>query len=113
MGGELFLGVRLVDDAIATSGNYRLYRESKEGAIVSHIVDPRGGEEESDFRSVSVIHVEAMSADAWATALFVLGEEEGIAVAKREGLAVCFLRREESGEVVMQMTPGFEERVSP
>lgn len=65
--------------AVATSGDYR------RGA---HTIDPRSGRSAiTGIRSVSVIHHCAMLADAWATALTVLGPEEGLALATREHLA--------------------------
>lgn len=65
--------------AVATSGDYR------RGA---HTIDPRSGRSAiTGIRSVSVIHQCAMLADAWATALTVLGPEEGLALATREHLA--------------------------
>jgi len=64
----------LGDEAIATSGNYRLFHQKPKGEIESHIVDPRNpGSSGREFRSVSVIHQDAKGADAWATAFFVLG----------------------------------------
>jgi thiamine biosynthesis lipoprotein len=47
--------------------------------------------------SVTVVHASAALADAWATALTVLGPVEGLEVARREGLAVLFLERTEEG----------------
>ena len=65
--------------AVATSGDYR------RGA---HTIDPRSGRSAiTGVRSVSVTHQTAMLADAWATALTVLGSEEGLALATREHLA--------------------------
>ena len=65
--------------AVATSGDYR------RGA---HSIDPAiGASIANGVRSVSVLHPSAMLADAWATALTVLGVEQGLALAAREGLA--------------------------
>ncbi|ATE67333.1 FAD:protein FMN transferase [Rhizorhabdus dicambivorans] len=65
--------------AVATSGDYRRG---------GHTLDPRSGRSIANgLHSVSVIHPSAMLADAWATALTVLGPEDGLATAKREGLA--------------------------
>ena len=73
--------------AVATSGNYR------RGA---HTIDPRSGRPiANDIRSVSVIDISAMRADAWATALTVLGIDEGLALAAREGLAARFVGERE------------------
>ena len=111
-GASLNFAVRLQDESIATSGNYRLFKKTSEGGIHSHLVDPRHADSsEVMFRSVSVIHPEAMVADAWATALFVLGEE-GMKKAQELNLSSCFLRLAPSGEVVRHMTGDFEESLS-
>ena len=47
--------------------------------------------------SVSVIHDSAMLADAWATALTVLGVEVGMDLAARHGVAARFVEREGAG----------------
>lgn len=77
--------VRLQRQALATSGNYRQYRESATG-VVSHIIDPRTGASVlRPFSSVTVIAHDCAHADAWATALYVLGKD-----AKPEGMTVMW-----------------------
>ncbi|MDR3374498.1 MAG: FAD:protein FMN transferase [Ancalomicrobiaceae bacterium] len=84
--------IELVDAAIATSGTYRQYRDVG-GRCVSHTIDPRTRAPiANDLASVSVIAETAMLADAWATALLVLGPEAGSALAKRLNLSVVMLR---------------------
>lgn len=91
--------VPLRDGALATSGDYRNYRE-QDGVRISHTIDPRSGRPIAHrLASVSVIHRTAALADAWATALNVLGPDEGLALAEREGLAALFLVRDEGGFV--------------
>ena len=110
----IHLRVELNDEAIATSGNYLRFRREQDGRIRSHLVDPRTTNGTGAvFRGVSVIHAETVMADAWATALFVLGEGEGLRLAEREGLAACFFRLTGDGEVVRSMTPSFRRRVRP
>jgi thiamine biosynthesis lipoprotein len=60
--------------------------------------------------SVSVLAAEAAHADAWATALLVLGPEQGAAVAEREGLTVHFVR-ERDGRLEATTTGAFEARL--
>jgi thiamine biosynthesis lipoprotein len=85
--------VAIADRAMATSGDYRNFYEI-DGERRSHIVDPRTGRPVTHrVASVSVIHERAVEADAWATALTVLGPQEGLALAEAEGLAVYFLVR--------------------
>ncbi len=94
--------------AMATSGDYRNYRE-RDGVRFSHIIDPRSGWPISHrLASVSVVHPQCMIADALATGLMVMGPREGYAMAEREGLAVLFLVRDGEGFREL-MTPAFEE----
>lgn len=79
----------LHDLAVATSGDY------VRGA---HTIDPRTGRPLAPVvASVSVVHARAMLADAWATALTVLGPADGPAMAAREGLAARVIGRSDSG----------------
>ena len=85
--------VPLTDLSMATSGDYRIFYEV-EGERRSHIVDPRTGRPVThNVASVSVVHREAALADAWATALTVLGPDQGFALAESEGLGAYFLVR--------------------
>jgi thiamine biosynthesis lipoprotein len=79
---------------VATSGDYRNYFEA-DGQRYSHTIDPRTGYPVAhELVSVTVVHPSAMMADAWATALTVLGPDEALAVAQEQGLAVYFIQRD-------------------
>jgi thiamine biosynthesis lipoprotein len=110
---EIGLRVMLENEAMATSGNYRLYRKTDGGRIASHLVDPMtGNNEQETFRAVTVIGLEAAAADAWATALFAMGDEEGVAFAEAAGMAVCFQKFDEDrGDLSVRMTGDFSERL--
>lgn len=76
--------MKLQDRALATSGNYRQFKPAS-GGLASHIIDPKTGT--PIIRPPSLVTVYAKdcaTADAWATALFVLGPDfkapEGIEV---------------------------------
>ncbi|MEJ7927413.1 FAD:protein FMN transferase [Sphingobium sp. AN641] len=89
--------VALCGLSVATSGDYRRF-VTRAGRRLSHSIDPRSGAPiANDVASVSVLHESAMFADAWATAITVLGPDEGMAVATRHGLAAILIRREGSG----------------
>jgi len=67
--------IRLQNQALATSGNYRQFQTTERG-IVSHIIDPRTGAPViRPFSAVTVIADDCATADAWATALFVRGAQ--------------------------------------
>lgn len=92
-GRDVAVAIRLTDTAVATSGDYRNYFEA-DGRRYSHMIDPRTGYPVAhDLVSVTVVHPSCMVADAWATALAVVGSKEAMALAQEQGLAVYFIRR--------------------
>ena len=85
--------VELGDAAIATSGDYRHWIKI-DGKRVSHTMDPRTGKPLRDaLASVTVISPVCADADAYATALMVLGENAGHEHARRLGLDAFFVAR--------------------
>lgn len=75
-GGSDPVRLLLTDCALATSGSYRNWRRLEDGTRVSHTLDPRTGKPlDSPMAAASVIAPSCALADAWATALMVLGEE--------------------------------------
>ena len=103
--------VSLTDGSLATSGDYRLYIELDDRRI-SHIIDPRNGKPiEHRPASVSVIDQLCVRADAYATALLVLGPSEGMRLAKEAGLAVLFLTQEDGGRIIELSSPKFDQLV--
>jgi len=83
--------IELTDMAVATSGDYRHWVQIGERRL-GHTMDPeRGLPLAASPASVTVLAPDCMSADAWATAMMVLNEEQGMALAGRIGLSVLFL----------------------
>lgn len=100
--------VQLSGLSIATSGDYRSYWE-EDGQRFSHTIDPRTGRPvRHHLASVSVIEPDCMRADAFATALMVLGEEEGFRLAEQLELAALFQVRLPGGGFESRPTPAFE-----
>lgn len=90
--------------ALAGSGDYRNYR-IVEGVRQSHEIDPlRGVPVQHGLAAVTVLAPNAMEADAWATALMVLGPSDGMRVADRLGLSAYFIIR--SGDAWQVETTG-------
>ena len=94
--------VSLLDAALATSGSYRNYLETGDGAI-HHIVDRRTGRNPNNgVVSASVLAPNCALADALATAFMVLGPERAEEVFQRigrPGVAALFLVEREGGGV--------------
>ena len=98
--------VALDGQALATSGDYRIYFE-QDGQRYSHEIDPRtGAPAQHALASVSVVTRDAATADAWATALFVAGPQAGYDLAVRQGLAAYFIERR-AGRLAERSTPAF------
>lgn len=101
---EPFAALELADTAIATSGDYRHWRE-RDGQRYSHTLDPRSGAPlHNGIASVTVLTGSCLYADAWATALMVLGVERGARLAQEQGLGAVFLVRD--GEQIREVTVG-------
>jgi thiamine biosynthesis lipoprotein len=86
--------VPLAGLSVATSGDYRnCYQQ--DGRRVHHEIDPATRAPAAHaLASVSVLHADCMRADAWATALFVRGPDQGPALARQLGLAALFIVRD-------------------
>ncbi len=104
--------VELDDRSLATSGDYRNFFE-QQGRRYSHEIDPRTGRPvEHGLVSVSVLAGDCVTADAWATALIVLGPEAALPAARQQGLDVlCMVHTREGW--LEQTTPGFAARLRP
>lgn len=77
-GGGTLLGTLSLDSgAVATSGDAEQFFE-RGGVRYSHIMDPRSGRPARGVAQVTVVAREASTADALATALFVLGPDRGL-----------------------------------
>lgn len=83
--------------AVATSGD-RWHRFEQQGHRYAHTLDPRSGQPvEHAPAAVTVVADSAMRADAWATALTVLGPQQGLQLAETRQLAARFALRTDTG----------------
>ena len=97
--------------AVATSGD-RWHRFERGGQRYAHTLDARSGRPVTRAAAaVSVVARDAMHADAWATALTVMGAVDGLAFAERHGLAARFVTRTDAGPVET-MTPAFSQHLA-
>lgn len=78
------------DESIVTSGSYQRFFEWQ-GKRYSHIINPNTGYPAQPFLSVTVIHTDATTADAAATALMIAGLEEWQRIAKQMGITQAIL----------------------
>ena len=91
--------ISLSDMAMATSGDYRNYNEYAD-THYPHIIDPESGQPvQHALTSVTVLHPQTTWADALATALLVMGQEQAMHFAVQHDLAVFLIYRDEGGFV--------------
>lgn len=105
--GDAVKALSLRGESVATSGDYRNYREVN-GVRYSHTIDPVTGRPIThNLASVSVVADNCMYADGWATAIDVMGPERGMELAEREGLAVYMLVRNADGSFEARSSTAF------
>lgn len=89
--GAVVGAMPLRNKALATAGTYRQFFES-DGRRFPHVLDARTGRPvEHGLVSVSVVADSGLMADAWATALLVLGPDEGRGLAEQLKLDAFFI----------------------
>lgn len=93
-------------ESLVTSGTYQRYFEWQ-GQRYSHIINPNTGYPAAGFASVTVLHSDATTADAAATALLIAGPMHWLQLAKRMGLeyVLCI---DEHGQILQ--TKAMEKR---
>lgn len=107
-GGGIFAVFSVTgNEAIFTSGNYQR-NFAWQGRFYHHIIDPRTGHPAQGTASVTVMHPDATTADAAATALFIAGPENWYKVASQMGIKYVLLIDTE-GRV--HMNPEMKDRI--
>ena len=97
--------------AIATSGIER--SRTVADRTISHTIDPGTGSPiDNGMVTASVLHASCMEADAYATALMVMGPEAGMAFATRHRLAALCLFRSADGQLKEWISSAFEAMLS-
>ncbi len=104
--GGLASTIQLSNQAIATSGDY-IHFFIHQGRRFSHLIDPRTGNPvKHNLALVSVIADHAIEADAWATALMIMGPELGWQFALENEMPALFGIRHNTG-IQFDATPSF------
>ena len=104
--------LELNNKSLATSGNYRkFYMEN--GIKYSHVINPKTGfPAKNKLLSVTVVHNDCITADAYATAFMVMGLQISKKfLSQRKDLEVYFIYRNQKGELVNYVTENFKERI--
>ena len=79
---DFFAYAEVEDRTFSTSGDYERF-VVRDGKRYHHILDPRTGYPADACRSVTVMARDALTADRWSKAFFILGPQKGLALAAR------------------------------
>jgi thiamine biosynthesis lipoprotein len=105
---KIMAKVSTSDSAIATSGDYEKFF-IHQGKRYHHIFNPSNGLSAEECRSVTIFSQDGMTADALATAVFVLGPEKGYGLCQRLKGVDCLIVDKE-GKITL--SPGLKSRIS-
>ena len=94
---------------LATSGNYRNFYE-RDGRKYGHTINPATGyPAEQDVLSATVIAPSSIEADAYATALMVMGRDKARTIAaEHEELAYYLIYIDENDSILTEQSPSFD-----
>ena len=96
--GQILMVLELTDAAVATSGDYQRF-VFIEGERYSHIIDTETGYGSDELTSVTIIGKSAIDADLLATAVSVMGVENGLALVEQ---------REQAEAILVTSAPEYE-----
>lgn len=100
------------DEAVATSGNYEQFVDA-DGRRHGHVLDPRTGWPVDDLVAVTVLAPRAVEADAWATALLVMGTERARRLlAEREDLTGILVQSARAGRHEVWVEDSLRDRIA-
>lgn len=104
--------INLQSGGVATSGNYRKFKDV-DGHRFSHIIDPLTGmSEESNLLSATVVASDCATADAWATACMAMGTERSVELLESSGsLGVMLISVDDEGNLVVWGNKRFSQLV--
>ena len=110
--GSLEVTVQLSNKAMTTAGNYRNHFE-KDGQVFNHIINPKTGSmEQSSLLSVTVFAKDAITADGYDTAFFVMGlEETKKFLAGRKDIDVYMVYTDDAGKLNTYVTDGIKDLI--
>ena len=96
------------DNAVATSGDYRIFFEEN-GQRFSHLIDPKTGRPVTHrVASVTVVHPSCMRADGLATGFLVMGVDKALEIANAEQLAVMLIEKNPDGSFTEHYSEAFK-----
>jgi len=110
--GGLIGILALGPSGVSTSGDYERYF-IEGGKRYCHILDPKTGFPADRCVSVTIVAQDALTADAFDTAVFVLGPEKGMAFIERMPGIEGIIMTETDGRIRERVSSGLKSRYKP
>lgn len=108
---ELHEIISISGKSMATSGNYRNFREEN-GRKIAHTIDPRTGYPvQHSLLSATVIADDCATADAYATSFMVMGVEKAVSYCNVNNIEGYFIYADDKGMLKTKMTEGFRKYI--
>ena len=106
---KIFSWLPIVESSVATSGNIEKF-VIFDNIKYSHIIDPRTGVPSTGVNSVSIFAKSAELCDALATAIFIMGKEDGLSLINQLGGTEVILvdsnnKVHKSGGILLESEP--------
>lgn len=105
------LRLEIPGGSVATTGNSERAR-TVDGRRLGHILDPRSGRPAEDFGSVTVWCADAGAADAFSTALFVMGPDQALRWAAARAEVEVLVLHIVGEQLRARATPGLRRRLA-
>lgn len=105
---KIMARISISDAAVATSGDYEKFFIHGDRRY-HHILNPRNGFPAEGCQSVTILCKDGMTADALATAVFVLGPEKGYSLCQKMEGVDCLIV-DKGGKIIL--SPGLKDRTS-
>lgn len=110
-GRPLQVILKLSGQSLATSGSYRKFR-MEDGIRYSHAINPKTGEPvQHNLLSVTVVADDCTTADAYATAFLIMGEDAAMDFIKNRPIQAYFISDDGKGGLKTSMSAGFEQYI--
>lgn len=107
--GEMFGFFRMDSGSVATSGDYERFF-IKDSIRYHHILDPKTGYPAGKCISVTIIAKNALTADALATAVFVMGPEQGMIFVENQAFIECIILYKKDGKLIWTASTGIKDK---
>lgn len=114
-GADMQVKLHITEQGLATSGNYRKFRTDSKGRKIVHIINAKTGTNEaSNLLSATIVAENAAIADAYGTAMMILGLERSKELLDKHPEIMGYLIfTDENGDYQTYYSPSLQDHIVP